>query len=143
MRGIFYVLATLAVIGLAFWAYRETHLTQAALTDLRRTQAEVSSLREALDVQRAEWAYLNRPARLRELAELNFDRLGLLPIAPEQFGNMEQVAYPAPELPALDEPIDTFGTLDDVMPLAGLVPEAAPTGTDSETETPAEDAQEP
>lgn len=123
MRGIFYVLATLAVIALAFWAYRETHLTQASLTELRRTRAEVSNLREALDVQRAEWAYLNRPARLRELADLNFDRLGLLPIAPEQFGNMDQVAYPAPELPALDGPVDTFGEIDAVTPLVGALPE--------------------
>jgi hypothetical protein len=134
MRGIFYVLAALGVIGLAFWAYRETHLTQRSLSELRRTQAEVSGLREALGVQRAEWAYLNRPARLRELADLNFDRLGLMPLMPEQFGNMDQVAYPAPELPVLSQPVDTFGSLDAVTPLVAT--ETAPA-------TAAEEEQQP
>lgn len=129
MRGIFYVLAALAVIGLAFWAYRETHLTQRSLAELRRTQNEVSSLREALGVQRAEWAYLNRPARLRELADLNFDRLGLMPILPEQFGNMDQVAYPAPELPVLQQPVETFAGFDTVTPLIGAIDDEQSTST--------------
>lgn len=125
MRGIFYVLAALGVIGLAFWAYRETHQTQRTLAELRRTQAQVSSLREALGVQRAEWAYLNRPARLRELADLNFDRLGLMPLLPEQFGRMDQVAYPVPELPVLQQPVETFGALDGVTPLVAQPTEEA------------------
>ena len=59
---------------------------------------QIAALRESLSVQRAEWAYLNRPDRLRELAAINFDRLGLLPLEAAQFGAADQVAYPADPL---------------------------------------------
>jgi len=108
MRGLFYVLAAVAVIGLAFWAYRETHQTQRAVAELRQLQREISSLREAIDVQRAEWAYLSRPDRLRDLVSINFDRLQLLPVMPEQFGDVEQVAYPPPEIPMPVRPEEAF-----------------------------------
>ena len=35
MRGIAYVLAALAVFGLAFWAYRENYATQQVLKETR------------------------------------------------------------------------------------------------------------
>jgi hypothetical protein len=113
MRGFAYVLTLLVVIGLAFWAYRETHLTQQSEAELRSLQREISALREALDVQRAEWAYLNRPQRLRELVELNFDRLELVAFGGEHFGRVEQIAYPPKPLPALSRPIDVIGTHDE------------------------------
>lgn len=94
MRGLLYVLAAFAVIGLASWAYRQNYATQQALRDVGALQREIAGLREALAVQRAEWAYLNRPARLAELAALNFDRLQLLPLDPGQFGAIGQVVYP-------------------------------------------------
>ena len=63
-------LSFLAVMGLAFWAYRENYADAGRAE--RRVQTckhEIADLREALTVQRAEWAYLNRPDRLRELAD--------------------------------------------------------------------------
>ena len=94
MKSFLYVLTALSVIGLAFWAYHENYRTQEALNKTENLQRQIGLARQRLGVLRAEWAYLNRPNRLRELADLNFDRLGLLPLAPEQFGRIDQVSYP-------------------------------------------------
>ena len=94
MRNLFFVVTTICVIGLAFWAYRENYATQAALEQAEDTRADIRAAHARLAMLRAEWAYLNRPERLRDLADLNFERLGLLPLRPEQFGRMDEVAYP-------------------------------------------------
>ena len=91
MRPVIYVLSFIAVLGLGFWAYREHYDTREALRDVSDLNREIADLREALALQRAEWAYLNRPDRLRDLAALNFDRLGLLPLEPTQFGDASSV----------------------------------------------------
>ena len=107
-NALIYLLTFSAVIASGFWAYRENYATQQALKDVSKLNSEIADLREALSIQRAEWAYLNRPDRLRELSTINFDRLGLLPLEPEQFGLSSQIAYPQPELalPALDGVVD-------------------------------------
>lgn len=135
MRPVFFVLSFLAVIGLAFWAYRENYATQAALREMGRLQNEIASLREALALQRAEWAYLNRPERLRELATLNFDRLGLLPLEPVQFGQAARVSYPAPMLqPGMDLFLEIDGPVSVTGQLSGAAGEAefAPAPSDGQ-----------
>jgi hypothetical protein len=118
MRPVLYVLSFLAVMALGFWAYRENYATQSALREVEALQDEIAGLRESLTLQRAEWAYLNRPDRLRDLATVNFDRLGLLPMEPSQFGTPDQVAFPPPPVVSLapslniEEPQSVAGTLD-------------------------------
>ena len=115
MRPILYVLTFLAVIASGFWAYRENYATQEALKEVSRLNREIGALREALALQRAEWAYLNRPDRLRELVVLNFDRLGLLPLEPEQLSDGTRVAFPRPERPAIEGTVDTSSVTADAQ----------------------------
>jgi hypothetical protein len=98
MRPLLYVLSFLAVMGLGFWAYRENYTTQDSLSEVAELQDEIANLRESLTVQKAEWAYLNRPDRLRDLATINFERLGLLPMEPSQFGTAAMISFPPPAI---------------------------------------------
>ncbi|MBM7068452.1 cell division protein FtsL [Actibacterium sp. 188UL27-1] len=114
MRSLFYILSAAAVMVLAYWAYQENYRTQASLREVSHLQANIANLRETLGILRAEWAYLNRPERLAGLADLNFERLGLVPLEAAQFGEIDQVAYPPlPEAP-VTEPIDLQGILPNV-----------------------------
>lgn len=113
MRGLLVALSAAVVAALAVWAYRENHLTQQAVSELTELRREIAGLREAIDVQRAEWAYLNRPARLRELVELNFERLQLVPMSPQRFGRVDQIAYPEQDLRFTKQPVDVVGQRED------------------------------
>ena len=94
MKSIFYVVSALAVMALAVWAYRQNYETQASLREVKTLRSEIADLRERAGVLRAEWAYLNRPERLADLADLNFNSLGLLPLRPDHFGEIDAIAYP-------------------------------------------------
>jgi len=114
MRPLLYILSFMAVLASAFWAYRENYATQNKLKEIAGLQDEIAALRDTIAIQRAEWAYLNRPDRLRELVNANFAQLGLEPMQPHQFGSIEEVGFPPP--PALadlvtGEVFDTVGEL--------------------------------
>lgn len=94
MKSFFFVLTACLVMALAVWAYRQNYETQATLREVKSLRAEIADLRERAGVLRAEWAFLNRPERLSDLADMNFDRLGLLPLRPEHYGRIEDIPYP-------------------------------------------------
>jgi len=106
MKNVAHVLAALAVFGLAFWAYRENYATQQVLSQTQKLQREIGQAQVRLRVLRAEWAYLNRPDRLLELSDINYDRLGLLPLRPNQFGRVDEVSYPPEPLLPITNPVD-------------------------------------
>ena len=127
MRPVLYVLSFLAVLGFAFWAYRENYATQHELKEMAKLQDDIATLRDEIGLERAEWAYLNRPDRLRELATLNFDRLGLLPMEPEQFGTTDEVVYPAPPELKITGTVETEGSvLPIILPITGITATSAP-----------------
>ncbi|MDA8585655.1 cell division protein FtsL [Rhodobacteraceae bacterium] len=94
MRSLFFLVTAMTVMALAVWAYRQNYETQAKLREVDELRAEIGDLRERAGVLRAEWAYLNRPERLADLANLNFDRLGLLELRPDHFRKIGQIPYP-------------------------------------------------
>ncbi len=103
MKSILYALTALSVFGLALWAYQENYRTQQVLKETQSLQGQIGMAQARLAVLNAEWAYLNRPDRLRELADLNFERLSLLPLRAEQFGRADQISYGEdPDLPIVD-----------------------------------------
>ncbi|MDG1425619.1 cell division protein FtsL [Rhodobacteraceae bacterium nBUS_24] len=101
MRGFLYALTVSLVMGLAYWAYQENIKTQAVLSHVEALQDDIGHARARLKILRAEWAYQNRPERLQDLADLNYDGLKLLPLSADHFGRVDQVGFP--ELPLLDQ----------------------------------------
>ena len=106
MRSILFLLAAMAVFTSGDWVYHENYRTQAELDHVDDIRRDIGAARERLAILRAEWAYLNRPDRLNDLAKLNYDRLGLLSLRPDQFGRIDQVAYPQPEFIDMTQPVD-------------------------------------
>ena len=97
MRILIFLGSLLAVVGMAYWAYQQNFETQQAQKRVRTLHQEIAATREALAIQRAEWSHLNRPDRLRDLVDLNFDGLQLLPMTPDSFGSIAEVPKPLPQ----------------------------------------------
>jgi hypothetical protein len=111
MRMILFLLSALAVIGSGTWAYQQHYQTKDEIDRVEALNRDIGLAHERMAMLRAEWAYLNRPDRLRDLADLNFERLGLLPLRPDHFADVDQVAFPPPPSPidfntAIRDPID-------------------------------------
>lgn len=88
------------VIAAAVWAYQENDATRASYSRLKTLEKSISDERERIAVLEVEWAYLNRPQRLRSLARLISDDLWLFPIADTRFGDIEQLSFRPPPVSA-------------------------------------------
>lgn len=113
--------AIVMVVICATWAYRVNYATQEAMNRVADLEDAIAAEREAIAVLDAEWAYLNRPDRLRALVAENASVLGLVELTPDHFGDVAMIAYP-PE-PETPEVVADAG--DEAAPATGT-PEAAP-----------------
>jgi hypothetical protein len=103
MRLLLHLSAAVLVVVCATWAYRVNYATQEAMNRVADLREEIAGEREAIAVLNAEWEYLNRPDRLRELVKRNEAALGLTELTPEQFGDASMVPFPP-------EPSDLLAT---------------------------------
>ena len=69
MIRLFNLLALIAVIGSATWAYTVKYETIFAAEKLRKREAELGREQDAVAILKAEWQLLNRPERLHTLAK--------------------------------------------------------------------------
>ena len=60
MRGIFYVLTALAVMGLAFWAYQENYRTQNATVETERLQRQIGDREGRLSLRLGKWGKISK-----------------------------------------------------------------------------------
>lgn len=94
-------LLVIAVVGSAAWAYHVNYKTRNALDRVDVLRGQIAAEREAVEVLRVEWAYLNAPERLARLVAKNNEDLQLQPMGPEGFDTVASVPFPPRD--ALDE----------------------------------------
>jgi hypothetical protein len=94
MRTLLVLSGACLVVVFATWTYRVNYSTQEAANRLADLRSAIAREREAMSVLRAEWAFLNRPDRLSGLVSSRGADLGLVPIQPDQFGEVANVAFP-------------------------------------------------
>ena len=98
MKTFLYLLAGIAVVFAASWTYKVNYQVQEAEDRVAILTRAIDRERQALSVLGAEWAYLNRPERLRALAETYYNELRLMPIEAAHFADVGQVSFPPDEI---------------------------------------------
>ncbi len=98
MKTFLYLLAGVLVVFAASGTYKVNYQVQAAEDRVASLQREIGRERSKIAVLGAEWAYLNRPERLRALAETYYNELRLMPIDASHFASISAVPLPASEI---------------------------------------------
>lgn len=84
-----FVWVVVVAVGL-FMLYRVKYEVQTMHAQVEETARELEMEREALHVVAAEWAYLNRPERLRQLADKYLSSAG---VTVDQIAELEAIPF--------------------------------------------------
>lgn len=80
MKTVLYLLAGVLVVLAASWTYTANYQVQDAEERVSALQRQITRERSRIAVMEAEWAYLNRPVRLRALVETYHPELQLITV---------------------------------------------------------------
>ncbi len=139
MTRLGFALSMIAVVATAAWAYHVNYRTKTTLGRVDRLRSQIAAEREAVEVLRVEWAYLNAPDRLARLVARHTDRLGLEPMGPQHFDGVAAIPFPprapapAPDGVAPESGVGTVIVISEpVPPVRGPIPMPRPVGWRSE-----------
>ena len=82
-----------STFALGLWAYKINYDTRAADQRVKMLERSILSANKNFKILNAEWAHLNRPDRLRKLAEYYFFELRLTPINPDDFISFSDIHW--------------------------------------------------
>ena len=82
-----------STFALGLWAYKINYDSRAAAQRVKELENSILSANKQFKILNAEWAHLNRPDRLRKLAEYYFFELRLTPINPDDFISFSDVYW--------------------------------------------------
>ena len=82
-----------STFALGLWAYKINYDSRAAYQRVKELEKSILSANKQFKILNAEWAHLNRPDRLRKLAEYYFFELRLTPINPDDFISFSDVYW--------------------------------------------------
>ena len=80
-----------STFAMGLWAYKINYDSRAADQRVKELEKSILSANKQFKILNAEWAYLNRPDRLRKLAEYYFSELRLTPMNPDDFISFSDV----------------------------------------------------
>ena len=82
-----------STFAMGLWAYKINYDSRAADQRVKELEKSILSANKQFKILNAEWAHLNRPDRLRKLAEYYFSELRLTPINPDDFISFSDVYW--------------------------------------------------
>ena len=100
------VLACLALLGSAGYAYSIKYQTLYQSEQIAKMKREIQSARDGLGMQRAEWAFLTRPERLQSLADKYLD---LQQAAVAQVGSVASIPDRADRVDTIGRKLEALG----------------------------------
>jgi cell division protein FtsL len=124
MLRVLNVVAILALVGSAVYAYSIKYQTILRAELITKMKHKVKAEQDAIAVLRAEWSFLTRPERIQQLADAHLD---LKPLAVGQI-------VAAQSLPEKQDRVDSIGRKLDALGLGGAA--TTPAGGEPTPTTP-------
>lgn len=106
MVRILNVLAVLALIGSAIYAYTIKYATIFHAEEIVKLKHEISAKRDQVAMLRAEWAHLIRPERIQALADKLLD---LRPVGLSQITKADALPAKIPKVDAIGRKLELLG----------------------------------